>query len=462
MNTLKRLSLLVCLTGIFLVVGPAANWSGLTVQGQKGGPVGDFKTDVPKHDLDVVLARPTTKSVTLSMLAYKDLAVTLTYEPGGGNVPLSLKNGVPLEYEITGLEPNQAYTYTVAGEKPILNGSFRTARPAGSDFTFVMQADSHLDTNSDVKVYTTTLANMIADKPDFLVDLGDTFMTDKYPKYQDSAAQYLAQRYYFGLVGQTVPVYLTLGNHDGEAGWPVKGSAAGISEWSNMMRRKYFPQVLSNDFYTAGPLTQNYYAWNWGDALFIVLDPYHETTARPGKTLEGWAWTLGKDQYNWLRTLLENSQAPYKFVFIHHLVGGNGKDARGGAEASAFYEWGGANADGTPGFAAKRPGWPMPIHDLLRTHQVSAVFHGHDHLYVHQERDGIAYQEVPQPSFARDGAANSAAEYGYKTGTILSSSGHMRVKVAGDKATVEYVKARLTGTNAEVSDKYTLAPAREN
>ena len=78
-------------------------------------------------------------------------------------------------------------------------------------------------------------------------------------------------------------------------------------------------------------------------------------------------------------------------------MGGATPECRGGAEAAPFYEWGGKNADGTDGFEQNRPGWPAPIHQLLVQHRVTAVFHGHDHLYVKQDLDGIVYQEVPQP-----------------------------------------------------------------
>ncbi len=459
MNKMKRLRLWIYLIGIFLGAGLASMVNVPSIEGrQSGGPPATFFTDVPKHDLDVVLARPTTTSVTMSLLAYKDLDVSLAYEPGGVTRPLTLRQGVPFDVELTDLEPNQAYQYTISAGSPLTTGTFRTARPAGSEFVFAMQADSHLDNNTDVKIYANTLANIVADRPDFLIDLGDTFMTDKYPTYQESAAQYLAQRYYLGLAGRTMPVFLTLGNHDGEVGWTTRG-AAEMTAWSSAMRRKYFPPVQSDDFYTAGPLTRNYYAWTWGDAQFIVLDPFTNTQIKPGKNRDGWGWTLGQEQYTWLRATLETSKAPFIFVFIHHLVGGNGKEARGGAEASVYFEWGGANADGTPGFAANRPGWPMPIHDLLVAYKVSAVFHGHDHLYVHQERDGIAYQEVPQPGFARGEATGSADDYGYVSGTLLSSSGHVRVTVSSTKATVDYVKSRLTGKNAEIVDQYVLEPA---
>ena len=222
----------------------------------------------------------------------------------------------------------------------------------------------------------------------------------------------------------------------------------------------------------------NYYAFTWGDALVVVLDPFWPTTERSGggggggggggrggpsggggpggpggsgqgasKKLEptdqSWTRTLGRVQYDWLASTLAASKAKYKFVFIHHLVGGlGGQESRGGVESAPFFEWGGKNADGTPGFAAHRPGWPMPIHDLLVKNGVSAVFHGHDHVYVHSELDGVTYQCVPQPGNAL-GGTRSAAEYGYASGTILGSPGHVRVRVATDAATVDFVRASL-------------------
>jgi hypothetical protein len=141
-------------------------------------------------------------------------------------------------------------------------------------------------------------------------------------------------------------------------------------------------------------------------------------------------------------------------------VGGSGFEGRGGSEASVYAEWGGANADGTPGFATQRAGWAKPIHDLMVQYKVTAMFHGHDHMYVHQERDGIAYQEVPQPAFNRDpGNTSSAVPYGYLSGTLLPSSGHLRVTITPTKATVEYVKSSLVSANGTVVDKYELKPA---
>jgi hypothetical protein len=180
-----------------------------------------------------------------------------------------------------------------------------------------------------------------------------------------------------------------------------------------------------------------------------VLDPFW-FTQRPRGPSDNWQRTIGAEQYQWLRRTLEASTAKFKFVFIHHLVGGADSQCRGGAEAAPLFEWGGRNADGSDGFQQNRPGWPMPIHQLLVQNHVSIVFHGHDHLYAKQDLDRIVYQEVPQPGDPR-GNTRSAAEYGYLSGIILGSSGHLRVVVSASQATVDYVRA-----DRSVADSYSI------
>jgi hypothetical protein len=308
---------------------------------------------------------------------------------------------------------------------------------------------------------------MKADKPDFMIDLGDTTMVDKFGNlYTRAESQYRAQRYYIGQLAHSTPVFLTLGNHDGEQGSRLNGTADSMPLWSLGMRKKYLPNPEPGGIYSGNTtprdkagLLQNYYSWEWGGALFVVLDPFWSTTQR--KSEDNWNMTLGSDQYRWLKSTLETSKAPFKFVFIHHLVGGLGRDVRGGISAAPYMEWGGKNADGSEGFAQHRPGWERPIHSLLVKHGVSIVFHGHDHLFVKEQLDGIIYQEVPQPSHP-NGGTRSAEEYGYK-GVVLGSSGHLRVRVEPKEATVEYVRTAVAGVtagdpqNATVAHRYTIA-----
>lgn len=427
-------------------------------QGGRRGPpaTGTFQTDVAPIDLNVILARPTPTGVTLSLLSGtdRDATVVIDAEPVQRRAQ-KLRAGEPVTMEVTGLQADHTYHYSVDGGTTQRSGTFHTARGKGATFRFVLQADSHLDERSDLRVYTNTLTNMRADSADFLIDLGDTFMSEKYADFRTASAQYYAQRSYFGLIGNTLPVFLVQGNHDGELGWTPANAV-----WAAGLRTKYFPPVAADGFYRTPGTARNYYAWRWGDATFIVLDPFAETTVRPNRAGTSWAWTLGKSQYDWLVATLENNPSPYTFVFLHHLVGGSGYEARGGSEASRFFEWGGANLDGSPGFSTQRPGWGMPIHDLLVKHQVTAVFHGHDHLYVHQERDGIAYQEVPQPSLGREGGINSAEEYGYRSGTLFGSPGHLRITVDSAKAQVEFIRSRLAAGNGGIVDRYELKPAR--
>jgi hypothetical protein len=211
-------------------------------------------------------------------------------------------------------------------------------------------------------------------------------------------------------------------------------------------------------------LLQDYYAFEWGDAIFVMLDPYW-FGREPGRNGDNWARTLGREQYQWLQRTLQTSRAKFTFVFTHNLVGGETREGRGGAEAAAFFEWGGRDLDGRESFAKNRPDWAAPIHQLLRERRGGVVvFHGHDHLYAQQEKDGIIYQLVPQPGHSRFDNTRSAEEYGYKSGVIQGASGMLRISVSPEKALVEYVRAypdsaendsRRTGA---VTHRYTVAP----
>lgn len=186
-----------------------------------------------------------------------------------------------------------------------------------------------------------------------------------------------------------------------------------------------------------------------------MLDPFWFTGRQRGQS-DNWNCTLGLEQYEWLKRTLAGSKARFKFVFVHNLAGGMDTQGRGGAEAAGFYEWGGRNPDGTEGFKQHRPGWPMPIHQLLLQNKVNVVFHGHDHLYARQDRDGIVYQEVPQPGFSgADKVPRSAAEYGYRSGTLRPSSGFLSVTVSPEEVRVAYVRTALLNT-AKTSDSYAI------
>jgi hypothetical protein len=460
-----------CLISVFLLTLAIPFCADFAQEGRRApnnrAPEG-FVTDVPEYSGNVILCRPTATSITFSIMWHENKEAILDWNASSEQMMkserrISLKANEPVQVRIDNLKPDTKYDYSIlADNKRILPlegaGSFHTARIPGSAFTFTISADSHLDSSCLPELYLRTLAAALSDNPDFHIDLGDTFMTEKHDSRESAEKQYWAQRYYFGKIGHSVPIFLALGNHDGEMlDRNGKTPADGLAVWSHRMRTRYFANPVADGFYTGNELRhpiagllENYYAWEWGDALFVVLDPYW-TSSPARKGGNSWDLTIGRSQYEWLSCTLRKSKSRFKFVFIHQLTGSNQDGGRGGAEAAFYKEWGGHDVDGTDAFVKNRPGWEMPIHRLLIEAGVSAVFHGHDHFYARQELEGITYQLVPQPAHQNE-RSHHATEYGYKEGLFLPSSGHLRVKIAPEKTTVEYIR------NNSIAASYQISP----
>ena len=441
-----------------------------------------FISDIPGHPDNIILSRPTDHSITVSVMSATDRFVRVLYGQTKNDLTerseeYKLVAGEPTEILISNLKPHTFYCYRIVDskiQKPFLpingNGIFHTQRVRGESFTFTVQADSHLDGYCLPELYKTTLNNVLNSKPDFHIDLGDTFMTGKISQRQVAAKQYLAQRYWFGTIGHSVPIFLVLGNHDGEETKKRSSSHAnGLAVWSCLKRKRYFPNPVPDDFYSGNTekkqqvgYLQNYYSWEWADALFIVLDPYwYSSSTRGGRS--PWNMTIGKTQYDWLSKTLRNSKARYKFVFIHQLVGGLDEAGRGGAEAANLFEWGGSEKTGGQTFSTNRLGWEKPIHALLKENGVDIVFHGHDHFFAYQELDEIIYQLVPQPAH-RNYRNHHAKEYGYIKGDFLPNSGHIQVKVSQQEIEISYIRSAIEPMqkrgikNGETIFKYSRNP----
>jgi hypothetical protein len=336
-----------------------------------------------------------------------------------------LKAGTSKVFTMINLKPGAKVFYRL--RYAAIGKSTFSSKPSSSftlptSFTksvFAVQADPHMDENSSADVYNGTLSQIVKSSPAFLVDLGDIFMVDKLPDKSETnirARYQLMKGYYQKLQG--IPLKIVLGNHDGELGYSNFNT--------KKYRAEYFPEQTSD---------VTYFSFEGPDQLHVCLDPFTYTTENP--KADGWQWTLGRTQYDWLKQTLEKSSARHKFIYIHHLLVGDAQ-SRGGVEIAKRNEWGGLNTDGSPGFATKRSGWAKPVHDLLVENKVSFVFKGHDHVYVKQELDGIIYQTLPQPSHPGDKL--SAEQYGYVSGKAVGGSGFLRVTTSGATAKVEFVK----------------------
>jgi hypothetical protein len=472
--------------------------------------------------LTQVLGRPADRSITISVLSLVDLEAYIEFGTKAGEYTAKTGvaragSGVPLEIAVVGLQPNTRYFYRLRdrrpGEVPFREGqvcSFHTQRASGATFAFALQGDSHperVNRMYDPDLYRLTLSNVRKDQPDFYLMMGDDFSVDPLISRGQLSQQnvdqlYIDQRQFLGAIAGSVPLLLVNGNHEQASCYLLKGTADSAPLFSGRARARFFPLPGPDAFYTGDAeqiegigYLRDYYAWTWGEALFVVIDPYWHSPvqvdneaggggggrggnrgaggraggagrgqanapqgrAGGGRARDWWGMSIGDAQYQWLKRTLEQSKARYKFVFAHHVLG----TGRGAVEMADLYEWGGKDRNGEFLFAKYRPGWELPIHQLMVKTGVTIFFQGHDHLFARQEKDGVIYQEVPNPADATYQAFNREA---YRSGDILPDSGHLRVTVAPEQVRVDYVRAWLprdeTGDNRNgaVAFSYAVRP----
>jgi len=463
--------------------------------------------------LNVVLGRPADTSVAASVMTDAGTQVYVEFGTASGVYPgntatETVSGAYPAVVSLTGLRANTTYVYRARyrrqGEtawRADPEASFRTQRPRGTTFTFGVQGDSHPERTKEMfngDLYTLNMQNVRARQPDFYIALGDDFSVEpllgKGTVSQAAVEQlYQTQRGWFSLLGASVPVFLVNGNHEDAAAYLLSPQYqtpyASLPIWAGTARNAYFALPSPDAFYTGDASTvagvgllRDYYAWEWGDALFVVIDPYWHSPVPVDNPVPGvsrpsdqWQSTIGDEQYAWLKRTLESSTAKFKFVFEHHVLG----TGRGAAALVHQYEWGGYNKNGTAyEFRAMRPNWAMPIHQLLQANHVTVYFCGHDHLFAREKVDDVVYQEVPNPAdnsytaFNADaydpaGISLPGARYDNSYGVVLPNAGHLSVTVAPTGVTVAYVRAVLAGdegkaggANGSVAHAYTIpAPA---
>lgn len=456
-------------------------------KGQKGTGKGSNKTAEPSQSVDElitldenfllpqVLGRPTEDSITLSVAPKTNMEVYIEYGTEAGKYEetteeISLEGGIPKDILLEDLKGNTEYFYRVSyaleGSKDFIalqENSFYTQRSPGATFTFGLQGDSHPERASQFnsELYLQTMNNVSSDNPDFYLTMGDDFSVDTMKNINKEAVEnlFINQRKFLGQVGESAPLFLVNGNHEQAASYVLDGTADNSAVWSQNARNEYFPQPAPDNFYTGdeeevefiGQL-RDYYAWTWGDALFVVIDPYWHSSVAVDNTLQNstekrsdmWDITLGDEQYEWFKETLEGSDAKYKFVFTHHVMG----TGRGGVESADNYEWGGYGNNGEYEFDKKRPDWELPIHDLMVENDVTIFFQGHDHVFAKEELDGVIYQTLPEPA-----DPNYALNFpdAYDSDYIFPSSGHVRVTVSPENVQVEYVKSLLPKDETEES-----------
>lgn len=445
---------------------------------------------------NIILGKPTAGSVIVHALADEGTTVFAEYGEASGELPgrtanINSSSDGTAVIAIESLESDTRYFYRLSyrdpGESTFRLGeehSFHTQRPKGATFSFGVQGDSHPERLGNMyspDLYALTMERVASDQPDLYFMLGDDFsISPQVPDYfqgdRGTLTQsfvddiYINQRRFLGLMANSTALFPVNGNHE-EARRSLLGTPLhDVSIFAGRARNRYFPVPTADEFYSGNlepvsgiGLLGDYFAFEWGDALFVSLDPYWHSTrvteriggmgmgtastpawdeivdeynalTQPNRNL--WDATIGDAQYEWFKTTLEESDAEHKFVFTHHVLG----TGRGGIERATKYEWGGYTDDGEWEFDEQRPNWALPIHQLMVENDVTIFFQAHDHIFVHQELDGIVYQSVPNPA---DDTYTGRNKNAYLTGHIRDSSGYLNVTVSSDNVQVEYIRSYL-------------------
>ncbi|MBU0639413.1 MAG: metallophosphoesterase, partial [Planctomycetes bacterium] len=410
-----------------------------------------------------------------------------------------------IELLISGLQPNGRYYYLVqyeTSDEPGLwrdlppAGEFATQKTAGQAFSFCLMADAHW--GQPVKVVPGSPARwngeqcldriLVAPAGDFLVDLGDSAHPIGIAVEVEAVQRYVDWRAVMAPLTRKMPVYMALGNHEQEAGFYQRGPAEppahlwnGLSSeqyhqlWATAARLKCIPNPRCDTYPEGGegapgydsiadwwgddgpwnngaPMTdlQNFYAWTWGDALFVALDPFRYTLVGSGTVTNSPSqWTLGPTQLRWLEDVLAASAARWKFVLAHHQVGGGLINVQGdaipdGGDEQA-YARGSANE-------ATRPGTEQAlVHELMLRYGVQFFMYGHEHAFCHSVKDGVNYLCCGRPTFLNRWWSRGGMRASYGSivnaqpsvpwvNALLNVLGYTRIHVSAAAVTVEWIR----------------------
>lgn len=386
----------------------------------------------PKKDLldaSEIIGRVTRRTAQVNVVASSRKEYVIKW--GNSSDPTKFRREVRLEgsgsmtAELRNLKPGKRYYYQVAvrqlGQAGYQYGpvhSFITQRRPGSNFSFAVFADAHLVGYPHRKLHFDNLVRSVemaaAEEIDFVVFVGDEVCLDGSggkgfsqrvtSSQKEAESRYALWRRIYAPLLESMPAFLALGNHDGEAGFYATENRDDEifywQRWGTVARKKYILNPRHNTYPEGGenegwvgiendpayggadegncsPL-ENYFAWSWGDALFVVIDPFRYTDERGNDPSN---WTLGNAQLEWFERTISESKRRHKFVIAHHLVGGApwsadtrkpGNYGRGGAEYS---HWGEHDI----------------IHQLMKRHGARFFLYGHDHIFRVSTKNDIDY-----------------------------------------------------------------------
>jgi hypothetical protein len=352
------------------------------------------------------------------------------------------------------LKPDTEYRYQLFARlkdqselQMLMENSFRTQRTTPSPFSFALFSDAHIYPSQEAldryRILNKVTSSILVRGPDLSLMLGDniqTFTSHGGPMIEKRYGRilYAQLRHALGALPSSVPLFNIIGNWEGENGWHPERERG----WARQARMTWVPTPDPKTYPEGGSEFGDYYGFSWGDALFLVLNVSGYTSS--DHTLQspiGRAddWTLGEVQKQWLHMRLSTSTAKWKFLFLHHPVGG-----KGGNDLNSRYGRGGGRAAHT--------GEQALIHEWMKAYGVQVLFYGHDHVFTDILVDGIHYVCV--------GSAGAPwkfteKETGYKT--FWTPSGYTWVDVHDTRVKISFIGTEIAGPKGRVLHSFEIS-----
>ncbi len=270
-------------------------------------------------------------------------------------------------YTIAGLTPGRKYHYRVTVNSLQYTGSFNAAPPEEAT---TLKFLAYGDTRSSPHIHNSVAGAMISA---YSVDPAfQTVVLAVGDLVTDGDNEWLWDMEFFSIANPNirelmanVPVISAMGNH----------------ERSGTLFIKYFPYPFE---------THRYWAFEYGPALFIMIDQYVD-------------YHNGSEQFLWLQNELAQTDRPWIFIFLHE------------------------------------PGWSAGIHSndatvqidiqpLCETYGVDIVFGGHNHNYARAVVNGVQHVTT-----GGGGAPLYVPDPGFPNIVAVSESHHFcKVEIADD------------------------------
>jgi predicted phosphodiesterase len=309
---------------------------------------------------------------------------------------------------LQGLRSGTPYFYRVSatsGDDAIDSGllSFKTAVASGEPFRFAVIGD----TESRPHINDRLAKRIWAERPNFLINLGDLTDEGKEPHRYEWTHEYFVGMNQ--LIGR-VPVFAVPGNGESDLHW--------------------------YSHYHAYPDPEGFYAFRYGDAAFFMLDSNRRETE----------FARGGRQYAWLETQLAASDARWKFVCHHHATYTGEEDDYGDG-------WTGGSTLGDP--------FVRQILPLYEKYGVDIAMFGHLHLYErsHPIREGGVAEDQGTVHLLVGGGGGNLEDFAptpaFFSAKTYPDHHYVMMEILGDTLTM-----RMHGLDGNIRDSYSIEKGR--